>query len=144
MYMATWAAISQLFFTILFSFPAVTIQPLSTWSDWPKNIHNGARCFLGTDTVLCNILDTRTGLVLISADVCRLGATYGLTYIALNLVANILGNFMLKFGTANMVFLAVTATVPTTSMLKTRLGKLDPNVAFETVRFALIRYLLTS
>ena len=98
LYLNGWISVFQLFFTLIFSIPSVYTQANLTISELPSNILNGFKCMGGVNSL--------------PSDDCSLGPFYYFTYLAFNIVYNIVIVFMLKYGSSNILYLAMTAIVP--------------------------------
>lgn len=100
-YMNGWIAIFQFMISIPLAIPSAYASDIKI-QDIPKNIWDGARCYAGYDTIL-------TGK---NADDCHHASLFVTLYIAFNVGYNILIIMMLKYGSSNLLWLAMTFMVP--------------------------------
>jgi drug/metabolite transporter (DMT)-like permease len=98
-----WVAFYQFLFSFPLAFPAgMTSNPPVPPSELPSNIYDGIKCYLGDDTIT-------TGC---HADECHLAPLYVNLFLVFNVGFNILIVYILKFGSANVLFMAGTVMVP--------------------------------
>ena len=99
-----YVALFQLLFSFPLAFPAgMTSSPPVTPMELPSNILDGVKCYLGTGTVTggCH-----------PDDQCNLAPLYVNIFLFFNVGFNILIVYILKFGSANVLFMAGTVMVP--------------------------------
>jgi len=93
-------------YQFLFSFPLTIPAGMATGilpSELPANIWDGIKCYLGISTITggCH-----------PDDLCSESPLYVNIFLVFNVAFNILLVFVLKFGSANMLFMAATIMVP--------------------------------
>mmetsp|Transcript_15886 Transcript_15886/g.24043 ORF Transcript_15886/g.24043 Transcript_15886/m.24043 type:complete len:628 (-) Transcript_15886:758-2641(-) len=93
-------------YQFLFSFPLTIPAGMATGilpSELPANIWDGIKCYLGISTITggCH-----------PDDLCSESPLYVNIYLVFNVAFNILLVFVLKFGSANVLFMAATIMVP--------------------------------
>ncbi|KAL7517941.1 hypothetical protein ACHAWX_002814 [Stephanocyclus meneghinianus] len=99
-----WVAFFQFLFSFPLSFPAgMTSNPPVTPSELPSNIIDGIKCYLGIATITggCH-----------PDDQCHLAPLYVNMFLLFNVGFNVLIVYILKFGSANVLFMAGTVMVP--------------------------------
>jgi len=99
-----WVALFQLLFSFPLSVPAgMTSDPPVTPGELPGNIWDGIKCYLGMGTVTggCH-----------PDDLCYESPLYVNVFLVFNVCFNILIVYILKFGSANVLFMASTVMVP--------------------------------
>ncbi|KAG8457574.1 hypothetical protein KFE25_003728 [Diacronema lutheri] len=103
-----WVALWQFAISLPLSVPAAPLSGVAM-RDVPSNLLDGWRCFVGVDTVGATEA-ARTGRHI---DACWPGSlVYTGLYLGFNQAFNILIVLMLKFGSANLLYLAMTLLVP--------------------------------
>jgi len=103
-YMNGWIAVYQFVISLALAVPSAYASSL-TPKDLPSNIWNGAKCYVGINS----ILESGAG---IQADDCGLAPLYVNLYIFFNVAYNILIIMILKYGSSNILWLAMTVMVP--------------------------------
>lgn len=99
-----WVALFQLLFSFPLSVPAgMTSAPPVTPAELPKNIWDGIKCYLGTGTIDSGCHPD---------DKCHEAPLYVNVFLVFNVCFNILIVYILKFGSANVLFMASTVMVP--------------------------------
>ncbi len=99
-----WVALFQFVFSFPLALPAgMTSNPPVTPVELPQNIWNGVKCYLGISTI-------ETGCH--PDDQCNESPFYVNMFLAFNVCFNILIVYLLKFGSANVLFMASTVMVP--------------------------------
>mmetsp|Transcript_7888 Transcript_7888/g.17119 ORF Transcript_7888/g.17119 Transcript_7888/m.17119 type:complete len:640 (-) Transcript_7888:89-2008(-) len=99
-----WVALFQLLFSFPLSVPAgMTSNPPVTPMELPKNIWDGIKCYLGTGTIDAGCHPD---------DKCMEAPLYVNMFLVFNVCFNILIVYILKFGSANVLFMASTVMVP--------------------------------
>lgn len=108
MYLNGWIAIFQLLFSLPLMIPAaLASDPPVQPSGLPMNLWNGLRCFFGFNSIDCDDDDNCT------PDNCYPQAPMFVTcYLFFNQLYNLLIILILKYGSANILFLALTLMVP--------------------------------
>lgn len=102
-YLNGWIAIFQFFVAIPLSLPAAAVgDPPVLPYDLPENLWDGFKCYLGTNSILDGP----------HKDDCGMATVYVSIYILFNLTYNVLIILILKFGSANILWLAMTIMVP--------------------------------
>jgi hypothetical protein len=110
-YLNGWIAIFQFLFSLPLAIPAaIAGQPAVYPVDLPQNLWNGVLCYFGKSTNTCpgGVDDD-----LCHVDDCYLTAPLFVNiYIVFNIGYNILIILILKYGSANILWLAMTVMVP--------------------------------
>lgn len=104
-----WVSLYQLLFGLLLAVPAaMTASPPIYPVDLPKNIRDGMRCYVGTGTIEggCH-----------PDDDCPDSPLYVNIFLIFNVGFNVLVIYLLKYGSANILFLAFTVSVPLGNLL---------------------------
>ncbi|RHY29419.1 hypothetical protein DYB32_005151 [Aphanomyces invadans] len=102
-YLNGWIAVFQFILSIPLSFPAAMIgSPPVRPHDLPKNLYDGMQCYMGHNTILDGP----------HPDDCEKATLFVTIYIFFNVGYNLLIILMLKFGSANLLWLAMTIMVP--------------------------------
>lgn len=104
-YMNGWIAIFQLLFSLLLAVPAgLASSPPIVPSELPSNMYQGLLCYLGVGTI-------ETGCH--PDSMCSShAALYVNLSLFMNCIYNLLMMYILKFGSASLLYLALTAMVP--------------------------------
>jgi hypothetical protein len=97
-----WVAWFQFLFSFPLSIPAGMATGISP-SALPANIWDGIKCYLGVSTITSGCHPD---------DLCGESPLYVNIFLLFNVAFNILLVFVLKFGSANVLFLAATIMVP--------------------------------
>ncbi|RLN96244.1 hypothetical protein BBJ28_00005122 [Nothophytophthora sp. Chile5] len=102
-YLNGWIAVFQFMFAIPLTLPASMIgdHPV-TPSELPENLYDGLLCYLGQNTVVDGP----------HKDDCDKATIYVTAYLLFNVAYNLLIILILKFGSANILWLAMTIMVP--------------------------------
>ncbi|KAI9917053.1 hypothetical protein PsorP6_017202 [Peronosclerospora sorghi] len=102
-YLNGWIAVFQFLFAIPLTLPAAMVgdHPV-TPSELPENLYDGLMCYLGQNTI-------HDGP---HKDNCEKATIYVTAYLLFNVVYNLLIILILKFGSANILWLAMTIMVP--------------------------------
>ncbi|KAL7542049.1 hypothetical protein ACHAXR_012351 [Thalassiosira sp. AJA248-18] len=99
-----WVAFFQLLFSFPLSLPAgMTSNPPVMPHELPKNIWDGIKCYLGIGTIMAGCHPD---------DQCHESPLYVNVFLVFNVCFNILIVYILKFGSANVLFMASTVMVP--------------------------------
>jgi len=99
-----WVALFQLLFSFPLSVPAgMTSDPPVTPGELPGNIWDGIKCYLGMGTITSGCHPD---------DLCYESPLYVNVFLVFNVCFNILIVYILKFGSANVLFMASTVMVP--------------------------------
>eukprot|EP00163_Fabomonas_tropica_P008843 TRINITY_DN18603_c0_g1_i1.p1 TRINITY_DN18603_c0_g1~~TRINITY_DN18603_c0_g1_i1.p1 ORF type:complete len:461 (+),score=125.04 TRINITY_DN18603_c0_g1_i1:349-1731(+) len=96
-YLNGWIAVWQFISTLPLAVPAAYASGLTASELFP-NLAGGFRCYVGINTV--------------ESDMCSTGPFFVNTYLVFNLGYNVLIILILKFGSANVLWLALTVMVP--------------------------------
>jgi len=98
-YLNGWVAVFQFLISIPLAIPSAYASDL-TLSELPRNFIDGARCYVGIDSI--------------ASDLCASSHSpiYVNLYIAFNVVYNVLIILILKYGSSNLLWLAMTLMVP--------------------------------
>jgi len=103
-YMNGWVAVYQFLFSIPLLIPSAIASNVSI-KDLPDNIWNGMRCLAKHDSVSVKTSN-------LSVDDCHWAPAYVSVYILFNLGYNVLIILILKYGSSNILWLAMTVMVP--------------------------------
>lgn len=103
MYMNSWMSVFQFGFTLVFCIPTIYAQNLSI-TELPRNFVDGLKCLAGYNSA---VVGTSS-----SVDDCSLAPFYYFTYIAFNIIYNIIIVYILKHAGSNIFYLASTCLVP--------------------------------
>lgn len=103
-YLNGWVALFQFLVSIPLLLPSAPASNLSI-TDIPSNLWGGTKCYVGIDTVTDNA-DDKTN------DHCGMSPIYVNIYLFFNILYNILIIMILKYGSSNMLWLAMTVMVP--------------------------------
>jgi len=99
-----WVAFYQLLFSFPLSVPAgMTSSPPVPPHELPQNIWDGIKCYLGIATITTGCHPD---------DQCHLAPLYVNVFLVFNVCFNILIVYVLKYGSANVLFMASTVMVP--------------------------------
>jgi hypothetical protein len=97
-----WIAIFQFLIAIPLAFPAAMIgSPPVPPGDLFKNLHDGFKCYLGENTILDGP----------QKDNCEKSTIYVTIYLVFNVIYNLLIVLILKFGSANILWLVSVSTI---------------------------------
>jgi len=105
-YLNGWVAVFQVLVSLAFAVPAAYAIGLPV-HEIPENFWNGARCYVGKNSIFDGV----------HPDTCADAPLYVNVYIAFNVVYNILIIMILKYGSSNLLWLALTLMVPLTFAL---------------------------
>ncbi|KAF1794197.1 Chloroquine-resistance transporter-like [Phytophthora cactorum] len=102
-YLNGWIAVFQFLFSIPLTFPAAMVgdHPV-TPRELPENMYDGLMCYLGQNTITDGA----------HKDDCEKATVYVTAYLLFNVAYNLLIILILKFGSANILWLAMTIMVP--------------------------------
>jgi len=100
-YLNGWVAVYQFIVTILLVVPGAYASDL-TYKDIPDSIINGAKCYVGINSIT-------TGA---NPDDCTMAPLFVNLYLFFNVGYNLLIIMILKYGSANLLWLAMTLMVP--------------------------------
>ena len=111
MYLNGMIAVFQFFFSLLLCVPSsLASDPPVPIPQLPRNLLNGLKCYVGISSVTCED-DEDDGEC--SEDVCNPNAPLFVTiYLVFNQLYNLLIILILKYGSANILWLAMTLMVP--------------------------------
>jgi len=99
-YLNGWVAVFQALVTLVFAIPSGYAQsPPISYSELPANIVNGFKCYIGR-TVAGAVVD------------CSDSPLFVNIYMGFNILYNIFIIFILKYGSSNILYLAMTIMVP--------------------------------
>jgi len=96
-YLNGWVAVFQVLISVAFAIPAAYAIGLDI-QDIPSNFVNGAKCYVGRNSV--------------ESDSCGDSPLYVNIYLFFNVIYNILIIMILKYGSSNLLWLAMTIMVP--------------------------------
>jgi len=100
-YLNGWIAVWQFLLSLPLLIPSAPLSDVAI-ADIPQNLYDGWLCFTGVNSKL-------TGT---DPDDCSMGPVYVPIYLVFNLGYNILIILILKYGSANILWLALTIMVP--------------------------------
>jgi len=100
-YLNGWVAVYQFLISIPLAIPAAYASNIAI-KDIPENVWDGARCYFGY-----NSIDSGTNI-----DNCHIAPLFVNLYILFNVGYNIFIIMILKYGSANLLWLAMTIMVP--------------------------------
>jgi len=103
-YMNGWVAVYQFIISIILAVPSAYATKL-TAQTLPQNILDGAKCYVGINSVF----EAANGL---QVDDCKMSPVYVTLYMFFNVMYNILIIMILKYGSSNILWLAMTILVP--------------------------------
>jgi len=109
-YMNGWVAVYQFLISLPLAIPAAYAANL-TITDIPSNIWNGILCYVGKNTILEDTTNS-DGKITVYADECGMAPLYVNAYVFFNVLYNIFIIMVLKYGSANLLWLAMTFMVP--------------------------------
>lgn len=106
-----WIAVFQLLFSLVLCIPSsLASEPPVPIPDLPENLWNGLRCYVGYNSVHCDPDATDDSC---HTDDCFPAAPMFVTiYLFFNQLYNLLIILILKYGSANLLFMALTLMVP--------------------------------
>jgi hypothetical protein len=104
MYLNGWVAVFQTLFAIPLCFPSASVTGLS-WNEIPSNLYGGFLCSFGINSIT-------EATERYHIDNCSAAPLYVSLYLSFNLVYNILIVVILKYGSANILWMASTVIVP--------------------------------
>jgi drug/metabolite transporter (DMT)-like permease len=109
MFLNGWIAVFQLLFSILLCVPgALVSDPPVAVPDLPQNLWNGLKCFMGVSSQTCDAGDDDC-----TADECYPNAPIFVSiYLVFNQLYNLLILLLIKYGSSNLLWLALTLMVP--------------------------------
>lgn len=104
-YLNGWIAVYQFIASFPLLIPGAFASQVPI-DDLPQNLWDGARCLAGQNSILHKESSST------HIDDCKMSPVYVCAYIAFNLNYNILIILILKYGSANVLWLAMTVMVP--------------------------------
>lgn len=106
-----WIAVFQFLFSIVLCVPAsLAAAPPVPIPELPENLWDGMRCYVGVDSEVCPAdQDDGSGCV---SDNCHMATLFVTLYLIFNIGYNILIILIIKFGSASLLFMALTIMVP--------------------------------
>lgn len=109
-YLNGWVAVFQFAFSCVLAVPsALASDPPVQIADLPDNLINGLRCYVGINSVTCDSENDDD----CEADDCMPQAPMFVNiYLVFNQFYNLLIILILKYGSANLLYLALTLMVP--------------------------------
>ncbi|CAM9248360.1 unnamed protein product [Laminaria digitata] len=111
-YLNGWVAVYQFLASLLFAVPSAYAMGLPV-SELPRNTYEGMMCFMGQDSHFPDMVEmAATGIRSVPPDHCETAAFFVTMYLCFNLVYNVVLIVILKYGSANVLFLASTVMVP--------------------------------
>ncbi|CAM9687417.1 unnamed protein product [Ectocarpus sp. 4 AP-2014] len=113
-YLNGWVAVFQFLASLLFAVPSAYAMGLPV-AELPQNTYEGYLCFMGENshfTDMANLAATTGMSDMVPPDNCETAPFFVTLYLCFNLVYNIVLIVILKYGSANVLFLASTVMVP--------------------------------
>lgn len=110
-YLNGWVAVFQFLIAIPLCFPSAQIQNMPISNILP-NMYGGIRCWVGVNTITADFNPYNQPL-----DACETAPFFVTTYLFFNVVYNFLIVIILKYGSANILFLASTVIVPLSNVV---------------------------
>lgn len=109
MYLNGWIAVFQLIFSLFLCVPAsLTSDPPVAIKDLPQNLYDGMKCYVGISSKVCDAGDDNC-----KHDKCFPYAPIFVTiYLIFNQLYNLLILLLIKYGSSNLLWLALTLMVP--------------------------------
>lgn len=109
MYLNGWIAVFQLLFSLVLCVPASLVSdPPVSIPDLPENLYDGLKCYFGYNSISCDPNDDDC-----TADDCFPQAPMFVTiYLVFNQLYNLLILLLIKYGSSNLLWLALTLMVP--------------------------------
>uniref|UniRef100_A0A7S2RKK2 EamA domain-containing protein n=1 Tax=Rhizochromulina marina TaxID=1034831 RepID=A0A7S2RKK2_9STRA len=108
-YLNAWIAVFQFLFSLPLAVPAALASDPPVYpKELPENLADGLRCYFGVSSIQCDDDDDSC-----STDACNPdGPIFVNIYLMFNVMYNILIIMILKWGSANILWLAMTVMVP--------------------------------
>jgi len=107
-YLNGWVAVFQFILTLLVAVPAAYASNL-TPRELPQNVLDGAKCYIGINSIKQSY--TVNGQV-VQKDACGTAPYFVSIYMGFNLLYNVFIILILKHGSSNVLWLALTIMVP--------------------------------
>jgi hypothetical protein len=109
MFLNGWVAVFQFGFSLILAIPSsLASDPPIPIPNLPANMWNGLKCYVGISSVTCNPNDSNC-----TADQCFPQAPEFVNiYLIFNQFYNLFIILILKYGSANLLYLALTLMVP--------------------------------
>ncbi len=110
-YLNGWVAVFQFFFSLVLAVPSsLASDPPVQIPDLPQNMWNGVRCYVGINSMTCGADENDDSC---TADDCMPGGPMFVNiYLVFNQFYNLLIILILKYGSSNLLYLALTLMVP--------------------------------
>ena len=109
-YLNGWIAVFQFGFSLVLCIPAsLTSSPPVPIPDLPSSLWDGMKCYVGINTITCAEGESESDCV---PDDCSRAPLFVNLYLLFNQVYNLLIILIIKYGSANLLFLALTIMVP--------------------------------
>lgn len=109
-YLNGWIAVFQFGFSLMLCIPAsLTSTPPVPIPDLPSSLWGGMKCYAGINTITCGEGESESECV---PDDCSRAPLFVNLYLLFNQVYNLLIILIIKYGSANLLFLALTINVP--------------------------------
>lgn len=104
-----WICVFQFLFSLMMMVPAsLTADPPVPVNELPQNLYNGLMCYGGKSSQTCDADDDNC-----TADDCYMSAPILVSvYLVFNQMYNLLIIFIIKYGSSNLLFMALTIMVP--------------------------------
>ncbi len=109
-YLNGWVAVFQFGFSLIIAIPSALVSdPPVPLPDLPQNMVNGLKCYVGINSKTCN---DDEGDDCIADDCNPRSPEFVNIYLVFNQFYNLLIILILKYGSANLLYLALTLMVP--------------------------------
>ena len=106
-----WIAVFQFLFSVVLCVPAsLASEPPVPVPELPENLWDGMRCYVGVNSQVCSATDDDSGACV--SDDCHMATLFVTLYLVFNIGYNILIILIIKFGSASLLFMALTIMVP--------------------------------
>lgn len=113
MYLNGWIAVFQFLFSIVLCLPAAMASEPPIYPDsLPTNIWDGVKCYVGINSVDCTDDDSDDDVVPCGDECYPTAPIFVTVYLVVNFLYNLLILLILKYGSANLLWLALTLMVP--------------------------------
>ena len=108
-YLNGWIALFQFLFCLMLAAPAAyASSPPVPIQDLPQNLYDGMKCYVGINSQTCPEGSPSDCV----PDDCAMSPVYVNIYLLFNQVYNLLIILIIKYGSANLLYMALTLMVP--------------------------------
>lgn len=109
MYLNGWIAVFQASFALVLCVPAsMASDPPVSVENLPQNLYDGAKCFVGISTITCDPGDDDC----VADDCYPNGPLFVTIYLVFNQLYNLFILLLIKYGSSNLLWMALTLMVP--------------------------------